>query len=914
MEKETLYLVDGSALAYRAYFAFISNPLTTTDGRNVSAIFGFANSLLKILRDREIDYIAVVFDTSEKTFRHERYPEYKATREKMPDDMADQLDDLKQMSEYMNIPIIEYPGYEADDVMGTLATVAEEEGVATYLVTGDKDFAQLVNENIVVYNTSGRSAEPDVMDAEAVRKKFGVDPDQITDYLALVGDSSDNVPGVPGIGKKTAQKLLGQYRCLEEALEHAEEISGKRAREGLLDNRDQALLSKELVTILRDAPVDTDFHQLKWEGFDYGNLIEFCNEFEFYSLIDRIEEFRGGGANTVEKSYRTIYDKDELTDVCKECLASEAVAIDLETTSMDPMQADMVGIALAWEQDAGVYIPVRYAGGENRGIAEDLLNQDQLSKVLLLDEVLKVLEPLFTAGEVHLTGQNIKYDLLVLKRHGIEVDNVNFDTMIAAYLLRPEARSYKEDYLSVEYLGYQMQSIEELIGKKGKSQKSMAEIPIEKITPYAAEDADIALQLTGILREKLRENKLYELFEDIELPLMHVLAQMEFDGVYVDRAFLERMSRDLQESIENLESEIFNAAGREFNVNSPQQLSEILFEEIGLQPIKRTKTGYSTSASVLEELQKEHALPGLVLEYRELAKLKSTYVDALPNLIHPQTGRIHTSFNQTVAATGRLSSSEPNFQNIPIRTELGREIRHAFVPETEGNRILSADYSQIELRLMAELSGDPTLRKAFLNQEDVHTSTASVVFDVSQDQVTPDMRRKAKVVNFGIMYGAGPYRMSNELGISVKEGQDLINNYFEKYPGINEYITNTLAGAREKKYVSTLLGRRRYLPEIDSANRNVREAAERAAINMPIQGTAADMIKVAMIRLHGRMQERQMRSRMTLQIHDELVFEAAGEELEELKPMVKEIMEGALDINIPVVVDLGVGKDWYEAH
>lgn len=916
MAQQTLYLVDGSALAYRAYYAFIRNPLTTTDGRNVSAIFGFTNSLLKILRDEHPDYIAVVFDTPEKTFRHEKYPEYKATREKMPDEMADQIGDLKKMSELMDIPIIEYPGYEADDVMGTLANLAEDESVVTYLVTGDKDFAQLVNERIFLYNTSG-SGDPAVLDREGVKDKYGVYPEQVIDYMALMGDSSDNIPGVPGIGKKTAKKLIAQYETLENALENAGEISGKRAQEGLLENRDQALLSKDLVTIKTDSPVEVDFHDLKWHDFHYEDLIEFCRELEFFSMIDQFEEFRDGGRTSDPKEYRTVTSLEELEAVVKNCTGEDLVSVDLETTHTDPMRADIVGVAIAWEPDAGVYVPVKYTGsrhGESRGMTADLLNGEDLERALPVDDVLETLTPLFQPDAVGITGQNIKYDLLVLKRHGVEIPNVVFDTMIAAYLLKPEARSYKEDYLSLEYLAYQMQPIEELIGKRGKNQKTMAEVPIDQVTPYAAEDADIALQLTGILRDKLQENALDKLFKEIELPLIHVLAEMEYSGVYVDRDFLQKMSDDLQQELERLEDQIYAAAGKEFNINSPQQLSTILFEDLGLPPVKRTKTGYSTNAQVLTELQKLHVLPGMVLDYREVAKLKSTYVDALPALIHPETGRIHSSFNQTVAATGRLSSSDPNFQNIPIRTEQGRAIRHAFVPENEEDSILAADYSQIELRLMAELSGDDTLTRAFQNQEDIHTATAAVIFDVSPENVTPDMRRKAKVVNFGIMYGAGPYRMSNELAISVEEGRELIDNYFKKYPGINQYITRTLAEARENKYVSTLLGRRRYLPDIDAANRNVRESAERAAINMPIQGTAADMIKLAMIQVQREMEHRNMKSRMTLQIHDELVFEVAADELEALRKLVKEIMEGALSISVPIRVDIGVAKDWYDAH
>ncbi|MEJ2049794.1 MAG: DNA polymerase I, partial [Calditrichota bacterium] len=678
--------------------------------------------------------------------------------------------------------------------------------------------------------------------------------------------------------------------------------------------RDQALLSKDLVTIRTDSPVEVDFHTLKWHSFHYDELIEFCRNLEFFSVIDQFEEFREGGRSSNSKEYRTIASLEELQDVVKKCIRQDIVSLDLETTHTDPMRADMVGVSLAWEADKGVYIPVKYSPDSGRGMTADLLNGKDVQRALPVDNVLKTLNPLLDPETTGITGQNIKYDMLVLKRHGVEVPNVVFDTMIAAYLLKPEARSYKEDYLSLEYLGYQMQPIEELIGRRGKNQKTMAEVSIEEVTPYAAEDADIALQLTHILQGKLKDNELDNLFKDIELPLIHVLAEMEYTGVYLNREFLQKMSADLQIELERLEKQIYAAAGKEFNINSPQQLSTILFEDLGLPPIKRTKTGYSTNAQVLTELQKVHVLPGMILDYREVAKLKSTYVDALPALIHPETGRVHSSFNQTVAATGRLSSSDPNFQNIPIRTEQGRAIRHAFVPESDENYILAADYSQIELRLMAELSGDPTLRKAFENQEDIHTSTAAVIFDVAPENVAPEMRRKAKVVNFGIMYGAGPYRMSNELGISVEDGQQLIDNYFNKYPGINKYITDTLAEAREKKYVSTLLGRRRYLPDIDAANRNVREAAERAAINMPIQGTAADMIKLAMIQVQQEMEYRRMKSRMILQIHDELVFEVEAAELEDLRALVKKTMEGALSITVPIRVDIGVAKDWYDAH
>jgi len=879
-----LFLIDGSALAYRAYFAFINNPLINSKGENTSAVFAFTNSLLKILDEEKPDYMAVIFDTPEPTFRHKAFADYKATRQKMPPDMADQLPRIKEVIQAMNIPILEVPGFEADDVMGTLAKKAEKEGLETYLVTGDKDFLQLASPLTKIYNPKRTGQEVEILDVEGVKQKLGVPPERVADVLGLMGDKSDNVPGVPGIGQKTAARLVNQFGSLEAVVENADKIGQENLRKSLKENAHQALLSKELVIIKTDAPVEIDLHQLKLGQMDRRRLLELFKDLEFNSLLDRIAP-----EEETEVEYHTVKTQDQLEELLLKLRQSGGFVLDIQTSDSSPLRAEILGFSFSCEPKRAYYLPAE-------------------------DEVLNRLKPIFEDESIKKYGQNIKHDMLVLSRYGIELKGVDFDTMVAAYLLNPSGREHSLDTLSVEHLSYKKTSLSELIGK-GKSQKSLREVPLEQLSRYACEEADLTFRLKEVLEPKLREAELYDLFQRVEMPLVTVLMEMERNGVSLDMELLQRMSRRLEEELNRLMKKIYELAGEEFNINSPQQLGRILFEKLKLPKAKRTKTGYSTDVSVLEELAKVHPLPKELLEYRQLSKLKSTYIDALPKLVNPLTGRVHTSFNQTVTATGRLSSSDPNLQNIPIRTELGREIRRAFVPGDPSTQvILDADYSQIELRIMAHLSGDETLRRSFLNDEDIHRTTASVVFEVPPDQVTSELRRRAKEINFGIMYGMGAYGLAMRLDITPEEAQKFINNYFIKYPKVNDFIIRTITEARRNGYVTTLLNRRRYLPEILSENRRKREFAERTAINTPIQGSAADLIKVAMINISRRLKERGLRTKMILQVHDELVFEVPKDELEDVKSLVKSQMEGAIKLDVPVKVDIGVGPNWLEAH
>ncbi|MFQ6606355.1 MAG: DNA polymerase I [Fidelibacterota bacterium] len=900
-KRKRFFLIDGYAMLYRAHFAMIRNPLITSYGLQTSALFGFINQLFKLLREGQPDYLMAAFDSSEKTFRHKRYPEYKATREKMPDEMREQLPYLWKILEAMRIPVYEVPGWEADDIIGTLARRAQDQEFETYIVSGDKDFMQLVSDRVFLYTPSGRQAELKIYDREKVIDKWGVPPEKIVDLLGLMGDNSDNVPGVVGVGPKTAVELLKTYGSLEAALDHAEEVRNKRAREGLLSCRDLALLSRELVTIDTDMDIEVDWEAMKTEGIDVQALQSIFQELEFHTLAKQLETFQPEPQTTEnrpDKQYNIINNIDELKLLLKDIQAATLLSFDLETTATDPMRAELVGISFSTEKDVGYYLPLR--GPElppNRFGPDDE------------DQVLQLLRPVFEDSHIPKTGQNVKYDMLLLKRKGVPVQGVVFDTMIAAHLLNPELRSYKLDRLSKEYLQYRMVPYESLSGK-GKEKKTLDKVEVEKVAFYSAEDADVALQLSHILKAKLQNAQLLEFYEKVEIPLIPVLVDMQFTGLYVDGDILHTMSVEMTKRIEALSKEIIELAGTEFNINSTQQLATILFDRIGLKPIRKR----STAENVLEILQHQHPLPKLILAYRKLNKLKNTYLDALPALINPETGRIHSTFSQTIVATGRLSSSNPNFQNIPIRREEGREIRKAFRAQEKGWCIFSADYSQIELRIMAHLSQDPALRKAFLRNEDVHARTASDVFGVPIDEVLPEMRATAKVVNFGIMYGAGPFRMSQELGIPRAEAQEIIDAYFKRYQGIKFYIENTLQKAEEDHYVSTLLGRRRPVWNISSDNYVQREAAKRMAINMPIQGTAAEMIKLAMIAIHRILQKEQFRAKMVLQIHDELLFEVPEDEVEALQKMVVREMENALPLSVPLVVDCGVGQSWFEAH
>ena len=900
LNKKRLFLIDGYAMLYRSHFALIRNPLINSKGMHTSALFGFINQVLKLIRKEKPDFLMAAFDSPKKTFRHERYPEYKATREKMPEEMREQLPYLWKLLKAMKIPTLEQPGFEADDIIGTLAVRANEKNLDTFIVSGDKDFMQLVNDNIFLYSPSGRQSEIKIYDKSGVKDKWGVPPEMIIDLLGLMGDSSDNVPGVMGVGEKTAVKLLKEYGTLENALDHADEVKNKRAREGLQSGREKALLSQELVTIDTNMNIDSNFEEMATDGFDVNELEGLFHELEFQALINQIKSFKSevpSQNEESEKDYKTLLDLIDIQKFANSIKEGEWLSFDLETTSLDPMSCDIVGFSFATKKNQAIYIPILYKEKE-ANLFDDHLNL-----------VLNILRPVFENSKIPKTGQNIKFDALILRNHGLKVFGLKFDTLLAAHLINPDSRSLKLENLSFEHLNYRMLPIEDLIGK-GRNQISMSEVELEKISFYASEDADIALQLTHIFDKKLKKQNLDKFFNEIEMPLLPVLLELEYNGMYVDSKMLSIMSDNLGNKIENLISNITKEAGTEFNINSTQQLANILFDIIGLPEIKKR----STAEEVLTRLKNEHSLPSLILEYRKLNKLKNTYIDALPTLINLKTKRIHSTFSQTVTSTGRLSSRNPNFQNIPIRTDLGREIRKAFKSENKDWIIFSADYSQIELRIMAHLSQDKTLLDAFNKGEDIHTRTAADVFNVDIDEVIPEMRRTAKIVNFGLLYGAGPFRMSQELGIPQKEAKSIIESYFERYSGIKDYIDSVIEYARANKYVKTILGRRRQVWDIDSNNHLHKEAAKRMAINMPIQGTNAEMIKIAMIDIQKELELKNMKSKMLLQIHDELVFEVPLEELNNLQNIVTNKMENSLPLSVPIVVDCGNGESWYEAH
>ncbi|MDT8322558.1 MAG: DNA polymerase I [Bacteroidota bacterium] len=897
---ERFFILDGMAIAYRAYFAFINRPLINSKGVNTSAIFGFVNTLDKILADEKPEHIAVAFDTAAPTFRHERFPEYKATREKMPEDMVEQLPYLKKIVEAYRIPVLEMSGWEADDIIGTLARRGEKENLACFLVTPDKDFMQLVTENVKLFRPGKTGDSYDIIDIDGVREKFGVTPAQVIDVLGLMGDQSDNIPGVRGIGEKTAIPLVQQFGSIPAIYEHLDDVSKKGVRGKLEEQRELAMLSRELVTIDTDAPVNVDPMDLRFTGKDTARLRELFTELELKRFIDRLDEEtdsgEGGNAGvrdieSVEHAYDTVTDAESLRMMVEEIAGYGEFCFDTETSGTNPLRSDLVGLSFAVRPQHAWYVPV---------------NAD-----LPPEQVVDAVRPLFS-GKQTVIGQNLKFDLLVLRKYGIRSTQPLYDTMLAAYIHRPEG-DHSMDALAMQHLNYRPVSITSLIGK-GRDQRSMADIPVEHVAPYAAEDADITLQLAAALREEITETGQEKLLAEVEFPLVHVLTEMEFRGVKIDTEILSDISGEMERLIAKATGEIHTMAGGEFNINSTKQLGTVLFETLGLQTRKKTKTGYSTDVSVLESLLGTHPIIEEILHYRQLTKLKSTYVDALPRLIHPETGRIHTSYNQAVAATGRLSSTDPNLQNIPIRTAAGREIRRAFVPGDGDAVLLSADYSQIELRLAAEISGDEGMIEAFTEGEDIHRSTAVRLFEVAGDAVTAEQRRMAKTTNFGILYGISAFGLAQRLGIDNNDAKDLIDRYFAKYPRINDYIARTIAFAKEHGYVETMLGRRRYIPDINSKNRNVRMFAERTAINAPIQGSAADMIKVAMIRIAAELRRRELGTSMIMQVHDELVFEVPNSEVEEVRELVIDQMRRALDLRVPIEVDAGTGRTWLEAH
>ncbi len=917
MSRSKLFLLDGMALAYRSHFAFINANLKNREGIPTGPILGFANTLIKLLEEEEPTHIAVAWESEKPTFRHEMDEDYKANRPPQPEELEVGIPLIQEMLEYFGISNLQHEGYEADDVIGSLAYQAEEDDVEAFLVTPDKDFMQLVDNHIKMYKPLNKADGFDIIDRDKVQEYFGVGPGKVVDVLAIIGDTSDNVPGVKGIGKKGAPKIINEYGDLETAIEHAPEMKSKRHREGLQEYADEARHAKKMVKIHTDIKDIVSWQKLKWKGPDKEKLARFFRRMEFRSLIGRYlgDEYmetpsddpgQGDLFSGSPEQKRTSYDdsdaeyilvesRGELETAVRQCRESEAFSFDTETDSTDPVTAKLVGISLSPSEQKGYYIPLN---GE--------LDLD-------LGQVMERLQPLFSDTGVTKVAHHYKYDYIMLHKQGLTFDGPIFDTMIATYLHDADQK-LKMDALAQKYLNYECIPIEEVLGS-GRNQKTMDELPVDDVTVYACEDADITLRLYNVLQNQLEEDGLGEIAEKIEFPLIPVLAHMELRGIELDLNKLKQFSKELDKELKEYREKIYEKAGEEFNINSSQQLSHILFEKMDLPPGKKTKTGqYSTSEDVLSKLADEYEMPGLILDYRSLKKLQSTYVDALPKLVNEETGRIHTQFNQSIAATGRLSSSNPNLQNIPIRTKKGRKIREAFVAD-EGFQLLSADYSQVELRIIASIAEDEAMISAFESGEDIHSRTAKEIFGLeAMDQVNDSHRRKAKEVNYGIPYGVSAYGLANRLGISNEEGKELIDQYFERFPGISRYINETRNFAKENGYVKTLLGRRRYIPNINARNWNMRAFAERTAINMPIQGTAADIIKIAMIDIENYLEENNFDTRMLLQVHDELIFEISREEIEQVQPVIRERMEKAYELKVPLEVDMGVADNWLEAH
>ncbi len=899
-----IFLLDGYAMLYRAHFAFIRNPLRNSRGEDTSALFGLLLQLAKLIEKCSPEYMAFVLDSRTPTFRHRMFEQYKATREKMPEEMRSQIPHARELLERgLRIPICELDGFEADDVIGTLARRIAASGMEAVIVSGDKDFYQLIGPGIKLYNPQGEDAE--WVDGSNAHERLGVAAGQTIDFLSLTGDSSDNVPGVRGIGKVTATKLLDEFGSLDAIYERIGEVKPESVRNKLIEGREGAILSRELVTIRTDLELNIELESLRRVPPDDKALDELFRRHEIFKLREKFglgfSPQKAVEAAPVEKErdYRLVGSLEELEKLAAGIRAKGVFAVDTETTSLDPLRAELVGVSLAWEPGLAWYVPLAHRTGPNldRGRA------------------LALLKPLLESETIGCIGQNIKYDLLVFSRYGIKVRNIVGDPMLASYLLDPGRRSHGLDSLAWWLFNHRMISYGEVTGQ-GKQQVLFNEVEVDAARAYSAEDADMALCAALELEKRLTgEGRLLELYRQVELPLITVLARMEANGVALDVPFLEKLSSGWEVRLGELERRAHALAGHEFNVNSTRQLAQVLFEELGIEPGKKTKgkTGFSTDSSVLEELSLEHELPAVILELRELAKLKSTYVDSLPRQINPATGRVHTSFNQVVAATGRLSSSNPNLQNIPIRTEEGRTIRRAFVPSGPGRVLLSADYSQIELRILAHLAGDEVMIEAFTEGIDIHTQTASRLFGLKPEQVGVQERSRAKTINFGVLYGMGAHRLSNELKIPFREAKSFIDDYFARFPSIREYIERQKEQARARGWVETILGRRRNLPEITSANRVIRENAERMALNTPIQGSAADLIKVAMIQVDKALTGRFPEARMILQVHDELVFDVPETQAEEVGQAVRELMENAVKLDVPVRVDLGVGHNWLEA-
>lgn len=918
-----LYLIDGHALAYRTYFALASagERLQTRSGEPTAGIYGFVSVLMRILEQDHPDYLAVAFDTG-KTFRNDMYPAYKATRAKMPDDLRAQIDRIRQIVDAFNLPRLEKEGVEADDVLGSIAKQAVEHGLGVKIITGDRDLLQLVNERIIVNLAGNKLSEARDFTAAEVIETLGVRPEQVIEYKGLVGDKSDNIPGVPGVGEKTAVNLLERYPTLEEIYAHIDEIKGAmRAR--LEAGRDSAFLSRDLATIRTDVGISLDLEKARANDLNLAAVEAIFRDLEFRTLITRLPKLAPGyqppvaaasgqlslfgepvtqvGQSEAFENQYTLVDTPETLKELQQALAgAQCLAVDTETTGVDPLRAELVGISLSMVEGMGYYIPV---GHHTAG--------PQLS----LDQVRNALLPAFTDPKLPKYGHNVKYDLLALQRAGLDLSPIVFDTMIAGFLIDPASRNLGLKDMAEDTLNLTMTHIEELIGK-GKNQITMADVPIDRAAPYAAADAEVTLRLVAPLQKRMAERQAEKVFETVEMPLVPVLAMMEQNGIALDLGFLQKMSGELTGRLGEIEKEIYRAVGYNFNLNSTQQLSDVLFKTLGLlppDPRKKTANGhYSTSADVLEELRGQHAVVDLILEYRELSKLKSTYVDALPQQVNPETGRVHTSFNQTGSVTGRLASSEPNLQNIPTRTDLGRQVRCAFIA-APGCQLLSVDYSQIELRIVAAMSGDEAMREAFLAGKDIHAATAAAIQNIPLEQVTKEQRRNAKAINFGLIYGMSSFGLSRSTGLTLAEAENFVKAYFTQFPGVRGYLDGIRRQAAQRGYVETLLGRRRYFPNLKSgSNPNMRAREEREAINAPIQGTAADIMKLAMIALPPALQQAGLRARLLLQVHDELVLEVPDNELQGTAHVVQDIMENAYPLSIPLETEARSGTSWGE--
>ncbi len=893
---QTVYVVDAHGLLYQLFHALPE--MTSPQGQPVQVIYGFARDMISLVESKKPDYLFCAFDMPGRTFRHDMYADYKINRPAMPDDLVSQIAGVRRLVDALGIPALGLESYEADDILATVARATRERGGRCVLVTSDKDCRQLIGPNVVLYNLRKNQ----FVDADVLRAEWGIAPEQVVDFQALVGDPTDNVPGVPLIGPKLAQQLLQQYGTLESILEHAEEVAGAKRKQNLINCRQSALVGRELVRLNGDVPVPIDWPSGRVRGVNAEALRSLFREFGFRTLAEKVDTLPthepAAPAAKIEATYHLVDTAGAFAAFLEQLGRQQWFSIDLETTSIAPRSAEIVGYAFSWSEKEAWYLAVRTPEG-----------QSHLDPQATLD----ALRPILENPGVAKIGQNLKYDMIVLRAAGVALQGVAFDTMVASYLLDAGSRSHNLDELAKVHLGHTTIKISELIGT-GKNQKRMDEVAARRVADYAGEDALLPVCLRPILDRRLEQHALKKLFHDVELPLIDVLAELEFNGIRIDVARLVELSRQYGQRMETLEREIYDLAGREVNIASPKQLQEVLFCDLKLPVVKKTKTGSSTDAEVLEELARVHPLPAKILEYRQYAKLKGTYVDALPQMVNPATGRVHASFNQVVTATGRLSSSDPNLQNIPVRQEAGREIRSAFVPGEDGEVLLAADYSQIELRVLAHYSGDEQLREAFARDEDIHARVASQVYGVALDQVTPEMRRQAKTVNFGVIYGQSPFGLAKQLGIEQREAAQFIDAYFAGYPGIERFLAKVLAECRTKGYVGTILGRRRSIEGVRTDAGRQRNLAERTAINTVIQGSAADLIKLAMIAIHARLRREGFPARMLLQIHDELVFEVPLSRRDELAVLVNEEMVGAYPLEVPLKVDVKAGPNWAEAE